>query len=318
MTTRPPTLLEWKYSTFKSDGRAHAMRPYEFPDFAAAIEQCSHQFQYRSTKVHTEMWQGVKIGDKPEMRMHELTHVCFAVDLHTENTESYRQSIQPNLPWADKHFEERVCGLPLNPGTEWANWPYGKSAERFLEDGKFNHNYMERYWPKLAGLPKEPTFDWGDYNKKFYDEQHANPDMIMPRHQGIKYSYGDLGDVVNLLAKDPLTRQAYLPVWFPEDTGGGHKRAPCTIGYHFMMRDGKLDVTYHIRSCDFVRHFRDDLYLTVRLLLWVLQECRKIEFDGDHTKDGGWHSVQPGKLIIQIGSFHIFANDYHMLFGASK
>lgn len=287
------------------------MRPYEFPNFETAITQCSHQLQYRSSQVHTEMWQGVSISQRPEMRMHELTHVSFAVPLLTEDLDVYREDIRPNLPWADNHFLERVNGQPLNPGVEWANWPYGKSADKFRDkNGQFNHNYMERYWPKWAGKAEGGMLniqrdDRGIPRSPFQDHQ-AN--------SGIRYEYGDLMDVVELLVSDPLTRQAYLPVWFPEDTGGGAKRAPCTIGYHFMMRNGQLDVNYHIRSCDFVRHFRDDLYLTVRLTLWIIEQCRKRQ----GPIAGGWADVKPGKFFIQIGSFHIFANDYHMLFGAKQ
>lgn len=284
------------------------MRPYEFERFDLAIQQVQHQLQYRSKIVHSDHWQGMDISNKPEMATHEISHVSFAVELHENmNLQRWRDEIEPNLPWADDHFQERVSGTPMNPGTQWSKWPYGHSASRFLEEGKFNHNYMERYWPKLAGLPREPTFGDDDWRQKFEEEQLARPDMIMPRHTGIKYNYGDLDDVVQLLAGDPYTRQAYLPVWFPEDTGGGTKRAPCTIGYHFLMREGRLDINYHIRSCDFVRHFRDDMYLTVRLLAWVLERCRAI--------DPKWSVVRPGKFIMQIGSLHLFRNDYATLFG---
>lgn len=208
------------------------------------------------------------------------------------------------MPWAEDHFRERVCGEPINPGVEWQNWPYNKSAATFLDDrGMFNHNYMERYWPKYAGARETPTYTAADWEDGLFKGDSY-------RHHGIMYQYGDLGDVVQLLCSDPYTRQAYLPVWFPEDTGGGSKRAPCTIGYHFLMRDGKLDINYHIRSCDFVRHFRDDLYLTVRLLLWMLNACRLCSSD--------WNDVSPGLFIMQIGSLHIFRNDYHMMYGAPR
>lgn len=282
------------------------MRPYEFKNFDEVIKQARYQLLYRSNKVHSARWQGVDIANKPEMATHEVTHVSFAVALDEIKVPStcidrdlgfLRDDIKPNLPWADDHFLERVCGAPINPGVEWENWPYGKSAATFLEDGKFNHNYMERYWPKHAGVVKKPTYRWKDYDTELYLEHEG----VLP-HRGIKYEYGDLDDVVELLASDPYTRQAYLPVWFPEDTGGGSKRAPCTIGYHFLMRDEKLSINYEIRSCDFVRHFRDDLYLTVRLLLWVLQECRK--------RDSRWDDVSVGKFYMQIGSLHVFRNDF--------
>lgn len=282
------------------------MKPVIYPNFAKAIEQASHFLQYRSHLVHSARWQGSDIANRPEMATHEVTHCAFSVDLtgHEFDLDAYRDDIKPNLPWADDHFEERVCGYPINPGTEWANWPYGKSAAAFLDsNGKFNHNYMERYWPKLAGRIYEPTED-ANHFKAILERDFISPPIA---HRGISYDYGDLWDVVTLLANDPYTRQAYLPVWFPEDTGGGSKRAPCTIGYHFLMRDGKLDISYHIRSCDFVRHFRDDLYLTARLVIWVIQQARRL--------DPRWDVVEPGRFNMQIGSLHVFRNDYQMLFG---
>jgi len=242
------------------------------------------------------------------MATHELTHVSFCVPLSSDHPDDYARDINPNMPWAEDHFQERVCGYPINPGLEWERWPYNKSAATFLDErGMFNHNYMERYWPKHAGLVERPTETargWEDAARETFGGM--NPYT----HRGIMYEYGDLNDVVALLANDPYTRQAYLPVWFPEDTGGGSKRAPCTIGYHFLMRDGRLDINYHIRSCDYVRHFRDDCYLTVRLALWMLEECRKINPE--------WKDVKPGLFVMQIGSLHIFRNDYRMLFGEDR
>lgn len=286
------------------------MRPYEFPTFQLCCEQLSHRLRYKSKLVHSARWQGSDIANRPEMATHELTHTAFCVNLPHEDREAYATDIRPNMPWAEDHFQERVCGAPINPGIEWKNWPYGKSAATFLDDnGQFNHNYMERYWPKQAGKFAVPTDDRADWERVARDVWGDGPDNEWPNpHRGIRYDYGDLHDVVELLVSDPYTRQAYLPIWFPEDTGGGSKRAPCTIGYHFLMRDGKLDINYHIRSCDFVRHFRDDLYLTVRLLLWMLRECR--------IRNADWNDVTPGIFVMQIGSLHIFRNDYHMLYGA--
>lgn len=283
------------------------MRPHEFETFQKAIEQAKIQLLYRSRIVHSHHWQGADIRQKPEMATHEVKHLSFQVPMLHQNLTSYQAEIEPNLPWADDHFEERVCGRPINPGIQWAKWPYGNSAARFLDEhGKFNHNYMERYWPKYAGLPRDlPTLDVDDWNRKFEEQQDYPAEKIVPRGFGIKYGYGDLNDVVELLAKDPYTRQAYLPVWFPEDTGGGAKRAPCTLGYHFLMRDRRLDIDYHIRSCDFVRHFRDDIYLTVRLALWMLERCTALNPE--------WADVYPGQFVMHIGSLHCFRNDYMSL-----
>jgi len=77
--------------------------------------------------------------------------------------------------------------------------------------------------------------------------------------------------VAQLLHDDPATRQAYLPIWFPEDTGAVEgQRVPCSLGYHFMIRRGKLHITYLIRAVDFMRHFRDDVYMAMRLAQWMV------------------------------------------------
>lgn len=283
-----------------------------YPNFMGAIADTATLLRTRSHLVHTDKWQGVDISKKPEMATHELLHHSIKVRLNgIEDLDTYRLDIEPNLPWADDHFLERVSGAPMNPGTEWANWPYGNSAKSFLDGtGQFNHNYMERYWPKIAGTVDIPTKTAPDFRVAFAHEQHSsNPGS----HFGIRYLYGDLDDVINLMARDPTTRQAFLPVWFPEDTGGNNGRAPCTLGYHFIMRDGELDVTYYIRSCDYVRHFRDDIYLTVRLLLWMLDKLRADDATRapEHRR---WDKVRPGRFIMHITSLHLFRNDFSTAF----
>lgn len=282
------------------------------PHFAAAIEELKDKFSSQSVLVNTGHWQGVDIKDKPEMATWELINQRIQVPLSISSYSGHaskehnddalhmlRADIRPNLPWADDHFEERVCGQPINPGVEWKNWPFNSSAEKFLENGKFNHNYMERYWPKLAGSAK-PT--------RTADEYPRPPIASIPPNHGIYHPYGDLADVVALLVKEPNTRQAYLPVFFPEDTGSVHgSRVPCTLGYHFMQRHGYLHVVYYLRSCDFVRHMRDDIYLTVRLLLWVLEQASR--------RDERWKDIKPGIFTMHMTSLHMFRNDFIALFG---
>lgn len=258
-----------------------------FKNFTQAIEEIHHDFKTYSQKVHTEKWQGMDISKKPEAATFELLNYNFSVPLHTTDQNHYREDIKPNLPWADNHFLERVCGLPLNPGDQWKHWPWGNHADKFRDEhGRFNHNYMERYWPKFANTNYEETF--------------GGP------HKGIRYDYGDLRDLVNQLRNEPQTRQAYLPIFFPEDTGALHGgRVPCSLGYHFINRNGLLHINYYLRSCEVYRHFRDDCYLTVRLLLWVLDELRAM--------DPYWNNVQPGTYSMYITSFHCFVNDMRNL-----
>jgi hypothetical protein len=270
--------------------------------FTAALNALTNDFRSHSFPVHTEKWQGMDIKHRPEAEMREMIFVDFMGLVRTEDLGELAQQIKPNLPWADQHFiEERVSGEPINPGQTWKTWPWGNAADKHRTEGEqFNHSYAERYWPKRAGQTKDGSLGVG-----------AEWTKVMKINEGIRYNYGDLMDVVNLLLAQPQTRQAFLPVFFPEDTGAVHGgRIPCSIGYHFFMRDKVLHISYWLRSCDMYRHLRDDIYLTVRLLLWVLNNLR--------VKDPKtWDGIKPGFLHMSITSLHMFINDYRTLYGSN-
>lgn len=273
-----------------------------YNNFRSAITAAHNAILLTSHEVLPGRWQGVDLSMAPEARMQEVLNYSFQVVLaKNQGLDYYRQDIEPNLPWADEHFEkERVSGHPINPGETWKIWPYGHSADKFRDDrGQYNHSYAERYWPKWAGISRTGQLEGypGPVDQQFLREDREV-------NRGIRYEYGDLNDLVDHLASDPNTRQAYLPVWFPED-GSHNDRKPCTLGYHFIHRMGFLHVVYYIRSCDLVRHFQDDIYLTVRLLLWVLDELCK--------KDSKWGAVRPGVYTMHITSLHCFVNDYRRL-----
>lgn len=309
-------------------------------NFSNMFARTTGAFQ-RASPVHTERWQGDDISKRPDMVSYELLNWNCNVSLapldHCRPTGNdlvwsnklalyeLGRILEPNLPWADDHFLERVGGEPLNPGVQWANWPWASSADKHRRNGEqFNHTYMERLWPKYAGrtpfndgkltsllgtLP-EGGCNISDHDGFCYQHRQKEPcDGVLKPSKGIRHEYGDLQDLVELIANEPLTRQAWIPLFFPEDTGlGDGGRKPCTLGYQFIMRDGQLSIYYPLRSCDYVRHFRDDIYLAIRLLLWVLDRCREIN-------PKAWNDVTPGYYAMHCTSLHIFKNDYIQMFG---
>jgi len=245
-------------------------------------------------KATVERWQSINVQSRPESQTRELTHARIHIK-HSSAAQGYTaKRTGANMPWAEDHFQERVSGKPLNPPPSEAWWPYARQGNaEHKADEKFSHTYPERFWPVHAG---DVCFRCEFRLKEELEEEGH----IHIAHRGIRYRYGDLADVVNLLINDPSTRQAYLPVWFPEDTGAIEgQRVPCTLGYHFLQRNGVMDIEYHIRSCDFMRHWRDDVYMAIRLLQWV---CREV---GGH--------IAPGAFIMNIGSLHIFEADRQLL-----
>ncbi|QDP45214.1 thymidylate synthase [Gordonia phage Mayweather] len=221
--------------------------------------------------------------------VYELDDVVLCGRVNPSPTE-WQTSTGADIPWAETHFQERVSGQPLNPAPSYIDWPW--HSEKYKEEYKgvgwknrynrqspFDHTYPERMWPK-----------------------EARPDFYGAIMHGIRFDYGDLQDVVNLLVKDPFTRQAYLPIWFPEDTGStAGQRVPCTLGYHFIRKGAHLDMKYFIRSCDITRHFHNDVYMAGRLLHWV---AAAVQDEGDT-----YGAPYVGNLTMFISNLHMFTAD---------
>ncbi|MGL4567321.1 MAG: hypothetical protein ACRCU6_02190 [Fusobacteriaceae bacterium] len=242
-------------------------------------------------KINPGRWQGLEIQNT----MIEIFDIYFRVEI-PKTIEDMRRQCSPDLPWADDHFDERVFGVPTNPGATFKQWPFYK--EDSYRKGIFSHTYQERFWPKFAGKDLD-----GLNPLKLIFKNSFRP------NKGIRFEYGDLNDLINHLSENPGSRQAYLPIWFPEDTGVIHKgRVPCSLGYLFSYRDGFLHLSYDLRSCDYIRHFRNDLYMAYRLVNYVLFKLRQIK-----GSPIDWNKVELGILSFHITSFHIFESDLYEL-----
>jgi thymidylate synthase len=247
-----------------------------------AIQQSIKFLKENGSISDTKYWQGIESPNT----MFEVMNLNWTAPV-PQDTIQLRRECRPDVEWADAHFLERIGGEPLNPGESYKKWPGYKDSDfndsNFRKyDGKFAHTYMERYWPKYAA----------SYQK--------GNEMA-----GIRFEYGDLIDVINLLIKDPLTRQAYLPIFFPEDTGAVvGQRVPCTLGYLFYMRESKLHIKYYIRACDAKRHFRNDIYLTCLLLIWATDRMNSTR---------GMEIYSVGNITMDIASFHVFEKEKNLI-----
>lgn len=264
------------------------------PDFAEACASSIASLINTGILVDTGHWQGVSTKGRPDLQTIELSPMNWSCPFpqgtdgnHPEEMVARLQElIQPNLPWADEHFGERVGGTPQNPDPSHERWPHWRGQDDSTKvDGKFTHTYSERFWPREAWTKENGNWSYG------------------PHGPGIRYSAGDFDDLVALLRREPYTRQAFLPIFFPEDTGAVHGgRIPCTLGYQLFRRGQIMHLHYFIRSCDAYRHFRDDVYLAARLMPHVLNQLRG---------DSGWQDVQPGMFHFYATSFHIHRGDMH-------
>lgn len=233
----------------------------------AAIRGLGSDLRWRGLVADVARWQGTS-APRPTLEL-----IGSAVRMPIAPTrEALALDVAPQLPWAEEHFLERVSGTPHNPPPSSERWPGNAGSPEHRADGLYAHTYPERFWPR----------------------------SLLP--DGVRFRTGDLSDVIELLRRDPTTRQAVLPVWFPEDTGAVEgQRVPCTIAYWFVLRGDHLHATYFIRSCDYFRHLRDDIYLAGRLVQWLIWQ---LKWDDD---------VRPGFLDFVVGSLHCWESERNLL-----
>lgn len=215
--------------------------------------------------VSSKKWQAI---DSPD-NLFEVINKYIQMDM-TEGKNDLGKECSADLPWVENHFLERINpNCNHNPGYEYQNWPYYKgnindNDKKFRNEDEtfFSHTYMERFWPdkKLKGTGK------------------------------MSYNFGDFSDLIQRLKDDPGSRQAFYSIWHPQDSHNDNVRLPCTIGYHFLIRNGVLHLTYLIRSCDIFRHFKNDIYMSIRLAQYVRNEVNP--------------SLKLGTLSMWIGSLH--------------
>lgn len=255
-----------------------------------AIQKAAVKLANTGYLVKSKKWQATDL----QRPMWETLNTTITATI-PDNKIVLKHLIKPNLPWADNHFDERVGGLPLNPPPSSSYWPFAKKDNANFKEKNtesFSHTYPERIWPKYAGNA------W--VNNLPEDDETIN--------RGIRYKYGDLNDLINLMVSDPETRQAFLPIWFPEDTGAVHGgRVPCTLGYHFIIRHNFFHIIYHIRSCDFFRHMRDDIYMAIRLGMHVRDKVMELNPELS-TMD-----IKMGTFTMHIASLHIFDGEQSRL-----
>ena len=104
---------------------------------------------------------------------------------------------------------------------------------------------------------------------------------------------------IDELKTHPETRQAIIEIHDRDKDQNkmGLERIPCSMFYQFMVRDGKLDVIYVMRSSDFATHFQNDIWLAIGLRDYIAQRV----------------GIEPGKFIMFVSSLHIYQKDWNVL-----
>ncbi len=130
---------------------------------------------------------------------------------------------------------------------------------------------------------------------------------ISDKHvEGHAVNYGQriaaqTNDTLKLLKEDSGTRRAVIQILLPEDTVIAHTKHatmeyPCCKDLHFMLREGKLNLTVNMRSQNLPLVLVYDVYNFTAIQMFMCKEL----------------GVSPGFYHHNMDSAHVYAKEFDL------
>lgn len=223
-----------------------------FENCREAINEIERDIMEMGIKVHPHSMQNKIVKDNEDFSTLEVQNYSFTI----LNTKDKDEMASDCIDWCRAEHLERINPNAGNPGQAY--------------------KLREEVWNEFL-VKKEGVYPEFDYT---YSE----------RLNG----YNQLQNVIDELKRNPDSRQAIIHVHYPEDTKqmGGKARIPCSVYYQLMVRRGKLDIIYNMRSSDFDTHFRNDIWQACQLRDYIAFEIK----------------IEPGLFHMNVGSLHRYKN----------
>ncbi|GAA2651505.1 hypothetical protein GCM10010400_03640 [Streptomyces aculeolatus] len=131
-----------------------------------------------------------------------------------------------------------------------------------------------------------------DYNARL--RQYADDGVLRgaygPRMRNWAGRVDQLARVVEILKEDPDSRRALIQLYDPAQDAAGHKDVPCTLGFRFHLRNGRLHMATMMRGQD----------------VWIGMPYDVFFYSVLHELAAGWLDAKLGEFHLHIGSLHIY------------
>jgi len=232
-------------------------------------------------EVHPQTMQDKDIRNDPDYLTKEMQGYAFKLVNWKWDAEMAKRVMEyffkekggDVLTYVLAELRDRVSGTATNPGLAYVNrkniW------DEFLHDGKFAYTYSERLAPQIFDI---------------LDELRHNPES----RQGILNIHSNIcpeaaGQITFVPGRS--VNQVDSSADLANKGGGG--RIPCSMYYQIMVRKGRVDLIYTMRSCDFLTHFAVDICLAALMQDWFADQL----------------GLEMGMLTYFAGSFHAYQKD---------
>lgn len=239
-----------------------------YMDAAEMVEEVKRDLKEMGIDVFPKTMQDRNIEGNPDYYTKELQNYSYCL-LNAQSVDIPDVS----QPWADAEFEERVT----DPWTRVQEGPMVGTPKNLIKPKFINPGEAWKLRPEV----------WTDY---------LHGGHMAYTYNELLWNNDQVTKVLSRLKLDSDSRQLWISLWDPTrdpNLLGGISRVPCSLGYGLQVRDGKLNLHYVMRSCDFATHFRNDVYLAIRFLEWAAEKT----------------GYPVGNFTHTLFSLHVYAKD---------
>ncbi|WP_329428841.1 thymidylate synthase [Streptosporangium sp. NBC_01495] len=144
----------------------------------------------------------------------------------------------------------------------------------------------------LSGSDDPWIFDFNGRLRQFADEGVLRG-AYGPRMRRWGGRIDQLARVIEILKVDSDSRRAVVQLYDPAQDAAGHRDIPCTLGFRFHLRQGRLHMSTTMRGQDVWVGLPYDLFFTTTL----------------HELMAGWLDAELGDYHHHVDSLHIYERD---------
>ena len=183
------------------------------------------------------------------------------------------------------HPMEREVLLP----SRKASYPAQIAETMWVLAGRNDMQFLSKYLPRAKQFSDDGLVWRAGYGPRLRSAGYS------VAHAGLKPT-DPLWNVVDLLRRDPETRQAVIGIWSNNlDSGVKSLDIPCNNWLHFLARDGKLNLHVATRSND---------------LIWGWSGINQFEWSALLQLVAELTGLDVGSLHFSISSLHLYERHY--------
>ena len=189
------------------------------------------------------------------------------------------------------HPMEREVLLP----SRKASYPAQIAETMWVLAGRNDMQFLSKYLPRARQFSDDGLVWRAGYGPRLRNAGiRINDDIYDPRFA--LESVDPLWNVVDLLRRDPETRQAVIGIWSNNlDSGVKSLDIPCNNWLHFLARDGKLNLHVATRSND---------------IIWGWSGINQFEWSALLQLVAELTGLDVGSLHFSISSLHLYERHY--------